>query len=122
MLLLAIKTVCACSFAPGKEPVSVFEGRAVYFWSMFIGSFVLLAPIVVLYYLRNRRGLWTIWTSLTSFALLVPAIAMAGFMSICGTGAPVAAVIIAEFFFMSLLFTIQLSSWIRERKTATKLR
>jgi predicted small secreted protein len=123
LLLLAIKSVSACSYAAGYgPPVSVFEGREFYFWAIFIGSFVLFVPIVILYFFRNRRGLWTIIASISSLGLFFPAIFMAAFLSICTDGKPLAAVIIAEFFFMSLMFTIQLSSWISQRKTAVKLR
>jgi hypothetical protein len=122
IVLIAIKSVSACSYVPGKAPASVFEGKEIYFWTMFIGSFVLLGPVVILYFLRNRRGLWTVIMSISSLALLFPAIAAAGFLSICGTGAPVAAVIIAEFFLMFLLFIYQLYSWISQKKLSINLR
>lgn len=121
MLLIAIKSVSACTYIAGTEIVNVFDGRETYFWVIFIGSFVLLAPIIILYFKRNHRGLWTIITSIVSLILFLPAIFTAAFINMCGDGNPVAAVFVAEFFLMSLLFTIQLSSWISQKNTSIKL-
>jgi hypothetical protein len=122
IVLIAIKSVSACEFQPGEEPVSVFKGNEIYFWVMFIGSFALLVPIIVLYFQRNHRGLWTIITSIVLLILFLPAIFMAKFANMCGDETRVAEVIIAEFFLMSLIFTIQFSSWTSQRKTSIKLR
>jgi len=123
IVLIAIKSISACEFPHGKEPVSVFDGREIYFWAMFIGSFLLFVPVVALYYLRKRRGLATILLSIITLLVFIPALIAASFINgMCSDGALIAAVILGDFFVMSLLFTIQLSSWISERKTNLKLR
>ncbi len=123
IVLIAIKSVSACEFPPGKEPVSVFDGRETYFWIMFIGAFVLFVPVVIFYFLRNRRGLWTVIMSLTTLGLFIPAILAAAFVEgMCSNGVLPAAVILAEFFLMMILFIFQLNSWISQRKTVIKLR
>ncbi len=123
MLLIAIKFVSACSYAEGYEPpVNVYQKNENYFLAMFFGSFILFVPIVILYFLRKRRGLWTIITSMTSFILFFPAIFITALtVGMCSDGMPFAAVIIVEFFLMCLLFTIQFSLWISQRKTVIKL-
>jgi len=121
LLLLAVKFVSACDYV-GETPPNVFEGRVAYFWAMFILSIVLFALIVAIYFLRKRQGLWTIITSMTSFILFFPVIVITALATTCSDGSYVALVIIAEFFLMCLLFTFQLSSWISQRKIATKLR
>lgn len=122
IVFLAIKSVSACDYDSRYEPpISVFEGNEIYFWAMFIGSFILYVPIVIIYFLRGRRGLWIIITSMASFMLFFPAYFFAALFFMCSDGTPIATVIIGEFFMMCLLFTIQLSSWISQRKTSIKL-
>ena len=121
--LTAVKSVSACDTPPGVKLYNVFEGREIFFWTIFIGAYVLFVPIVVFYFLRKRRGISAILCSALSLILFIPAIFLVGiFSGTCSDGTFTAAVIIGEFFFMFLLFTIQLSSWISERKTKLKLR
>lgn len=116
IVLIAIKSVSACDYDPRYgPPTNIIQGNENYFWAMFIGSFVLFIPLVIIYFLRKHRGLWTILLSMTSFVLFFPALFFAAFAFMCSDGTPIAAVIIGEFFWMCLLFTIQLSSWISER-------
>ncbi len=121
MLLIAIKSVSACSYVSGYEPVNVVQKNENYFLAMFFGSFILFVPIVILYFLRKRRGLWTIITAMTSFILFFSAYFMMALFTMCSDGTPIAAVIIVEFFLMCLLFTIQFSLWISQKKIAIKL-
>lgn len=123
ILLMTVKFVSACDYV-GEKPVSIFEGRVAYFWTMFILSFVLFASIVVIYFLRKRRGLWTIITSMTSFIFFFPAYLIIALVSstACLGGLPLATLIIAEFLLMCLLFTIQFYSWIKQRKTSMQFK
>lgn len=122
IVLLAIKSVSACSYPEGYiEPVSVLKGNEYYFWGIFFGSFILLIPIVVLYYRRKRQGLWTIIASILSLVFFIPLLLLTAVYTMCSNGAGIAAVIIAEFFLMFLLFLYQLISWITQRKMSRKL-
>lgn len=122
MVLIAIKSVSACETPPGVVQVSVFDGREIFFWTMFTGAYVLFAPIVAFYFLRKRRGISAILCSALSLILFIPAIGITGFLSgMCNDGSLVAALIIGEFLLMALLLTFQLSSWIKERKAGLKL-
>ena len=119
MFLMAIKSVFACSFAPGIEPPQLEKADGVYFLS----AFALIIPILFLYFLRERKGRWEIITASLSLVLFIPAIFFTAMLfAMCSAFVlPVQILIKAELFLMLIIFTIQLSSWISQRKTATKL-
>ena len=118
-LLLAIKSVSACSYAPGYNPPQLDKFDGIYFLS----AFALLVPIVWLYFLRVRKGRWAVIASAASLVLFIPAIFLTALLfAMCGGFVtPVQMLIRAELFLMLLIFTIQLFSWISQRKTAIKL-
>jgi hypothetical protein len=118
-LLMAIKSVSACSYAPGFEPPQLEKVDGIYFLS----AFALIVPIVFLYFLRERKGRWAIITSGVSLVLFIPALFFTAliFAMCSGFIVPVQILIRAELFLMLLIFTIQLFSWISQRKTAIKL-
>jgi hypothetical protein len=120
LLLLAIKSVSACSYAPGYEPPQLEKVDGIYFLS----AFALMAPIVFLYFLRERKGQWALITSAVSLVLFIPALFFTALtFAMCGGFVtPVQMLIRAELFLMLLIFTIQLFSWISQKRTATKLR
>jgi hypothetical protein len=112
MLLMAIKSVSACSYAPGKEPPPVESIDVIYFLS----AFALMLPIGFLYILRERKGLWAIISSAISLVLFIPAVVLTALIfSPCGGFGPVLLLVKAELFLMLLIFTIQLFSWISEK-------
>lgn len=117
IILIAIKIVSACSYAPepGYEAPQFEKLDGFYFLS----AFALFAPIIYLYYLRERRGRWAIITSAVSLVLFIPALIFTALrFAICNFFIePVQMLIRAELFLMSLIFTIQLFSWITERNS-----
>ena len=117
---MAIKSVSACSYAPDYNPPQMEKVDGIYFLS----AFVLIVPIVFLYFLRERKGRWAIITSAISLVLYIPALFFVAFIfAICAAFViPVQMLIKAELFLMLLIFTIQLFSWISQRKTALKLK
>jgi hypothetical protein len=123
MFLMAIKSVSACT--PAGDPNSRFGGSAptgVFDQIFFFASFGLLLPIVILFFLRKRKGLWTIILSILSLVLFIPAIFIVGMFEPCGQGDSTSYVIKGVFFLMLLFFTFQIVLWISQRKTPLELR
>jgi hypothetical protein len=119
MLLVAVKSVSACSYSPGYEPPQLVKFDGIYL----LLAFTLIIPIVFFYYLRDRKSRWAIITSAVSLVLFIPALFFTAFIfAMCAAFVvPVQILIRAELFLMLLILTIQISLWISERKTATKL-
>jgi hypothetical protein len=119
ILLSAIKSVSACSYAPGYDPPQLEKVDGIYFLS----AFALIVPIVFLYYYRERKGGWAVIISTVSLILYIPAIIFTAFLfAMCGAFVgPVQLLIKAELFLMLLIFTIQLFSLIGQKKTGIKL-
>ena len=122
MLLLAIKSVSACSYdIDPNNSVKVNTSDGFYDLILFISAFVLIIPIVILYFVRNRKGRWAIITSSVSLLLFIPAIFLTAFLfGPCGLG-PVPFVIKAELFLMLTILIVQLFSWINQRQSSIKL-
>jgi hypothetical protein len=113
ILLLAIKSVSACSYASGYEPPQLEKVDGIYFLS----ASALIIPIIFLYFLRERKGRWAIFTSTLSLVLFIPAIFFTAMIfGMCSAFVlPVQMLIKAELFLMLLIFTIQLFSWITQK-------
>jgi len=112
ILLLMVNVVSACQ-NDGKDATIVSQLEAL-FTVFFFSSYALIIPISILYFLRKRVGLWTIFSGLISLVLFIPALFFAYFMNPCDE-LYVVIVFITEFLFMLFLFTFQVISWIKQR-------
>lgn len=118
--LCLVKVVIACkSVNANPETNSTLE---FYQWAAFISSYVLLIPIVILYYLRQRNSLWTIITALVSLVFFIPLIGVTfSVYEDCQAKNYGQYIMTAEFLFMLFLSSFQLFSWISQKKTFRKL-
>jgi hypothetical protein len=123
VVLIAIKSVSACTYAVDpNNPVRDIEPKVSYDLIFFFSAFVLILPILILFFLRKQKGLWAVIASIVLLLLFIPAIFLTAFVyGICDNNDAVSNVIKAELFLMLLIFTIQLFSWISQRKTSIKL-
>jgi len=122
IVLIAIESVSACSYATTENVEFPQFGKIDGLY--FLAAFILIVPIVFLYFLRARKGRWAIVTSAISLGLYIPALLLTAFVfAMCNSFiVPMQTLIRTELFLMLLILSIQTASWISHRKTAVKLR
>jgi hypothetical protein len=112
ILFLMVNIVSACEFS--REEEEFRKQLNVVFLIFFFSSYALIIPIVILYFLQKRVGMWTVITALVSLVLFLPLLFFAAIADMCGYSGFVIATI--EFIFMLFLFAFQLTSWITLRR------
>lgn len=120
-LLFLVNFVIACENSNNSSQTN--SQLELYQWIAFISSYVLVIPIVILYFLRKKTGLWIIIAALVSLVFFIPSmmVVLAAYWGKCQADLYPQYIITAEFLFMLFLFSFQLFSWISQRKTFRKL-
>lgn len=101
---------CASDVGKSSETTGEPNGFGVIF---FIMSFALVICNIVFYFLRERKGLWTVIISSVAFIFSIPVIILILLAySECGDGSQLSFVLKTEFALMLFLLTFQVSSFI----------
>jgi hypothetical protein len=112
--LLSVNIVSAFCDKGNGNPEFINSMIANFFGIFFISSYLLTIPIIFLYVLRERVGMWTIVSALSSLVLFIPLLIFEYSLNPCD--ATIGFIItVAEFVFMLFLFTFQLVSCIKQR-------
>lgn len=118
ILLLAIKSVSACSYAITLDPNHHKSFAQEYSFYLLLGSIFLVIPITLFYFKRGRKGIGFVILGWSSIILSIPVFVIYSLMDMCGTSA--SNVFLFDFIIMNLILISQIFNW-KKGNNSTKL-